>query len=169
MEPMEGHNGPYEAPVKLPVQHVQPAWIDYNGHMNVAYYTMAFDTAIDMFLERELGIGEAHAARVGQGPYSLQNNVSYYAELLEGARFTVSIRLIDHDAKRMHLWAEIHNEAGDLAAACETLLMNVDHKTRRSTPYAGWITKRLATMQENHNALPRPEGLGAVIGIRRKG
>jgi len=45
----------------------------------------------------------------------------------------------------------------------------VDHTTRRSKPYAGWITKRLQTMQESHNNLPRPKGLGAVIGIRRKG
>ena len=169
MEPHEGHDGPYDAPVTLPMQHVQPDWIDYNGHMNVAYYTMAFDTAIDGFLQQELGMGEAHAARVQEGPYSLQNNVSYYAELLEGAGFTVSVRLIDHDAKRMHLWMELHNEAGELAAACESMLMNVDHTTRRSTPYAGWITKRLATMQDAHSTLPRPKGLGAVIGIRRKG
>ena len=169
MELLDGHNGPYAAPATLPIQHVQPDWIDYNGHMNVAYYTMAFDNAIDGFLQQELGMGEAHAARVNQGPYSLQNNVSYYAELLEGAGFTVCVQLIDHDAKRMHLWMEMHNEAGELAAACESMLMNVDHSSRRSTPYVGWITKRLATMQENHNTLPRPKGLGAVIGIRRKG
>ena len=24
---------------------VDPAWIDYNGHMNVAYYVLAFDRA----------------------------------------------------------------------------------------------------------------------------
>ena len=169
MEPLDGHNGPYAAPVKLPVQHVQPAWIDYNGHMNVAYYTMAFDNAIDAFLQQELGMGEAHAARVNEGPYSLQNNVSYYAELLEGAGFTINVSLIDHDAKRMHLWMEMYNEAGGLAAACESMLMNVDHTTRRSTPYASWIMARLKTMQDNHNALARPRGLGAVIGIRRKG
>ncbi len=169
MEPIDGHDGPYSAPVKLAMQHVQPEWIDYNGHMNVAYYTMAFDNAIDAFLMQELGMGEAHAARVNEGPYSLQNNTSYYAELLEGAEFSVSVSLIDHDAKRMHLWMEMYNEAGQLAAACESMLMNVDHSTRRAKPYAGWISKRLHSMQESHNALPRPKGLGAVIGIRRKG
>jgi len=169
MEPIDGHAGPYDAPVKLPNQHVQPAWIDYNGHMNVAYYTMAFDNAIDAFLQQELGMGERHAARVNEGPYSLQNNISYYAELLEGAGFSIGVSLIDHDAKRMHLWMEMYNEAGQLAAACESMLMNVDHATRRSKPYANWIMERLSTMQENHNTLPRAKGLGSVIGIRRKG
>jgi len=164
-----GHNGPYAAPVKLPVRRVQPDWIDYNGHMNVAYYTMATDQAIDIFLEQELGIGEAYVARVNQGPYSLQNNMSFFAEMLEGEGFTIEVRLIDHDAKRMHLYLEMKNEAGQLAAVCECLLMNVDHSTRRSTHYEGKVAQRLQTMQADHNILPRPNGLGAVVGIRRKG
>ncbi len=168
MEPQDGHDGPYAAPVKLATQQVKPGWIDYNGHMNVTYYTMAFDNAIDAFLAQELGMGEAHAARVRQGPYSLQNNVSYFAELLEGADFRVQVLLVDHDEKRMHLFMQMLNGAGGLAATCEAMLMNVDHTTRRATPYAGWIQKRLASMQASHDALPRPKGLGAQIGIRRK-
>jgi len=39
---------------------VKPEWIDYNGHMNVAYYVLAFDHAIDDFYGR-LGLGEAYA------------------------------------------------------------------------------------------------------------
>lgn len=168
MEPRDGHDGPYDAPVKLAIQQVQPSWIDYNGHMNVAYYAMAFDQAIDGFLEQELGIGAAHAARVNEGPYSLQNNISYYAELLEGAEFCISVTLIDHDSKRLHLFMEMHNTQGDLAAICEGMLMNVDHLTRRSTPYAPWIKARLEGLQASHNTLPRPKGMGADIGIRRK-
>ena len=33
------------------VQNVKKEWIDYNGHMNVAYYTLAFDNSLDEFLE----------------------------------------------------------------------------------------------------------------------
>ena len=36
-------------------QTVQPDWIDYNGHMNVAYYTKAFDIAFDEVLEDYFG------------------------------------------------------------------------------------------------------------------
>ncbi|MFL2802398.1 MAG: thioesterase family protein [Paracoccaceae bacterium] len=39
------------------VQDVYKEWIDYNGHMNVAYYTLAFDKALDDFLEKILEIG----------------------------------------------------------------------------------------------------------------
>ena len=30
---------------------VQPEWIDHNGHMNVAYYVLAFDVATDTVYE----------------------------------------------------------------------------------------------------------------------
>ena len=39
------------------VQNVKKEWIDYNGHMNVAYYTLAFDNSLDDFLETILEIG----------------------------------------------------------------------------------------------------------------
>ena len=48
---IKGFDGPYEAPLKLPTRKVLKSWIDYNGHMNVAYYTMAIDNSIDYFLE----------------------------------------------------------------------------------------------------------------------
>ena len=53
------------------VQNVKKEWIDYNGHMNVAYYTLAFDNSLDDFLETILEIGPTFVKKVKQGPYSL--------------------------------------------------------------------------------------------------
>ena len=50
---VKGFDGPYEAPLKLPSRKVLKSWIDYNGHMNVAYYTMAIDNSIDYFIVSE--------------------------------------------------------------------------------------------------------------------
>ncbi|GIR61900.1 MAG: hypothetical protein CM15mP67_00030 [Alphaproteobacteria bacterium] len=62
---VKGFDGPYEAPLKLPSRKVLKSWIDYNGHMNVAYYTMAIDNSIDLFLEKILGEiwGKTHAKK----------------------------------------------------------------------------------------------------------
>ena len=170
MTAFEGHDAPYAAPIDLPKREVPAEWIDYNGHMNVAYYVMAIDQALDRFLEDELGIGEMHVARVRQGPYALQSHIHYLDELLEEERFIVSVRLVDCDAKRMHLFVELLNAEGrTLAATCEQMLMNVDLDTRRSTPYPDWAQARMAAMLEAHSTLERPVQLGAPIGIRRKG
>ena len=58
---VQGHNGPYNTPIVLPSKKVLAEWIDYNGHMNVVFYTLAFDSSLDFFLEEILGIGETHA------------------------------------------------------------------------------------------------------------
>lgn len=169
MTPIEGHDAPYDAPVVLPSRTVQSEWIDYNGHMNVAYYILAVDHALDQFLEGELGIGELHAARVRQGPYSLQSHVQYLGELFEGARFSVSVQLMDCDAKRMHLYNELRSDSNGLAATCEQILMNVNLETRRSTPYPDWAQARMKAMLAAHSKLVTPLRLGASIGLRRNG
>jgi hypothetical protein len=44
------------APFLTTVMQIEPQWIDYNGHLNMAYYNVLFDRGIDqMWLE--LGIG----------------------------------------------------------------------------------------------------------------
>ena len=45
-----GHNGPYDSPVRLPTKKDLKYWIEYYGNMNVAYYTMANDKSLDIFL-----------------------------------------------------------------------------------------------------------------------
>ena len=39
------------APFLSSVMHVEPAWIDYNGHLNMAYYNVLFDRAVDAAFE----------------------------------------------------------------------------------------------------------------------
>ncbi len=146
-----------------------PEWIDYNGHMNVAYYTMAFDQAVDLVLEDELGIGETHAAAARQGPYALQNHISYLGELREGEAFVIAAQLVDCDRKRLHLVLEMRHADGTRAAVCEQLLMNVDLEARRSAPYPDWAIDRCAQMKADHAELERPAEMGRPIGIRRKG
>ena len=148
---------------------MRPEWIDYNGHMNVAYYTLAFDHAIDRLLEDHLGIGETHVREARQGPYALQAHVHYLDELLEGDPFTFTALLIDCDHKRMHLFLEMRKADGSVAATMEEMLMNVDLEARRSVPYPDWAQARMARMKEAHAAVPRPVQVARPLGIGRKG
>ncbi|WP_112321508.1 thioesterase family protein [Oceanibium sediminis] len=161
-----GVDGPYPAPIVLPSQQVEAAWIDYNGHMNVAYYTLAFDRALDSFLEDWLGIGETWVKARGQGPYVLQAHVHYLAELLEGEAFHVRLLLLAADRKRMHLFLSmIRNRDEALCATQEVVLLNVDHEKRRAAAYPDWAVARMTRMAADHAALPRPEQAGRPIGL----
>lgn len=165
--PIGGHDGPYPAPVRVDAQEVLPDWIDYNGHMNVGYYGLAFDRAIDQLFDQHIGNGEAYVRAAGQGLYVLQSHITFLSELLAGQSFDVAFHLIDHDLKRIHFWAEL-KVGTRICATQEVLAMNVDHGTKRSTVFPDWLQRRLARMQADHDGLARPAGLGADLGIRRR-
>ena len=47
------------APFVSSLMHVEPQWIDYNGHLNMAYYNVLFDRAVDEVYEL-VGIGVSY-------------------------------------------------------------------------------------------------------------
>ena len=157
------------APIRTRARKVPPEWIDYNGHMNVAYYTMAFDTAADEILNDYLGIGETLAREGRHGPMALQTQIHYLAELLEGTGFACDFQLLDADQKRIHFFMTMVNlETGNAAATYESLTMNVDLVARRSAPYPDWAQERIQRMRARHADLPHPAQAGNRIGIRKK-
>lgn len=157
------------APIRTATQRVEPGWIDYNGHMNVAYYTLAFDRGLDEVFEL-LGIGPTAARRDRLGPMALQSQVTYLSELLEGEAFHCEVQILDADPKRVHLVARMIADAdGRLAATYESLSMNVDLDARRPAPYPPGPAERVMRLARAHAGLPRPEQVGRTIGIRRKG
>ncbi|HID67236.1 MAG TPA: thioesterase [Roseibacterium sp.] len=166
--PVSGQDGPYPAPVEIGGLTVVPDWIDYNGHMNVGYYGIAFDRASDVVLSDYLGVGVEHVEATGQGPYVLQSHQHYLREMTLGEGFSVRFRLIDHDAKRLHLFGDmVSGRTGEVTATQEVMVMNVDHATGRSTPYPGWAIRRFARMKADHAGLALPGQLAATLGLRR--
>ena len=41
-----------------------PEWVDYNGHMNVAYYVMVFDHGTDKLFDH-IGLGKDYREQTG--------------------------------------------------------------------------------------------------------
>ncbi len=159
----------FPAPVRTATRRVPAGWIDYNGHMNVAYYTMAFDQATDEVLEL-LGVGESFVREARMGPMALQTQIIYLDELLEGTRFACDFQLLDADEKRIHFFLTMHNlDRNVVAATYESITINVDLEARRSAPYPPEARRRIEAMRHAHAALPRPELAGRPIGLRRKG
>lgn len=158
----------YEAPIACPVQRVEAGWIDYNGHMNMAFYNLAFDRGLDHVYDL-LDIG-ADYARSGAGScFTLEVHVSYLRELVLNDPLSIRFRLLDWDAKRLHFFEEMyHAEEGYLAATSEQLAVHVDMASRRAAPFPETVQKRLGVMMGSHGSLPRPPQVGRVIGIPRR-
>ncbi|WP_052245302.1 thioesterase family protein [Halocynthiibacter namhaensis] len=154
--------------IRSKTRSVPKDWIDYNGHMNLAYYVMAFDHDLDDLLDHKIGAGPSFSKTHNQGPFALQNHLHYLDELLLGEEFYCKFLMLDGDEKRVHVAGSMHR-ASDDAAVCvmEQILINVDHSTRRSTNYPQDIIARIAALVEDHREIERPKQIGRPIGLRK--
>lgn len=146
---------------------VPSAWIDYNGHMNVAYYVLAFDEATDAMLDH-LGMDAAYREQSGCSVFVLETHINYLRELTEGETLAVTTQLLDADSKRLHYFHQMWAADGGLVATTELLLMHMDMTARRGAPFSQDAQQAIAQLLDQHRQLPRPEQAGRVIGIRRR-
>ena len=157
------------APLPIHRAAVQPAWIDYNGHMNVAYYVLAFDHATDRLFDL-LDLGVDYVRRTNGSAFVLETHVTYAQEVKLGDPLAFDAWLLDADEKRLHLFFEMrHADAGFLSATSELMCLHVDLATRRSAPFPADIRQRIAAVKAAQADLARPPQVGGRIAIRRRG
>ena len=171
-----GHNGArrivkvtWDAkPVESEIMTVRDDWIDYNGHLNMAYYNVLFDTAVDEVFHR-LGMGPDYVKTRGGSFFTAEVHVCYLRELSAGMKVIATLQLVDFDAKRAHFYQELrHAEEGWLSATSEQLSLHVDMNARKVAPWPEDIAANLTALSQAHASLPHPERAGRHIEIRKK-
>ena len=156
------------SPYRTRQQKVLPEWIDYNGHMNVAYYTLAFDKSLDFFFEDVLGIGPTYVSKMSKGPFALKASYHYFSELLVGEEFYVDLSVVDFDSKKVHICGEMKKCISDeLSAVFETVLMNVDLKKRKSIEYPKNVLEIFEHLKSSLKTETLPDILGKSISLSR--
>ena len=154
-------------PLELHREVVRSEYIDWNGHMNVAYYVLVFDHATDALFDH-VGLDEAYRKKCDFTTFTLEAQVTYQREVLEGDPLRITTQLLDYDHKRAHYFHRMyHAEEGYLAATNELLSLHIDARRRRSTPFPKEILARWEEIHAGHAALPRPPEAGRAMGIRR--
>jgi acyl-CoA thioester hydrolase len=144
---------------------VLPDWLDYNGHMNVAYYSLAFDLAGEELLKCA-GMGEAYTAGTRNSWMVLEAHITYQNEAHLGEKLRVESRFLDCSAKAAHLYQEMYR-GEDLCSTQEQLFLHVSLDTRRATPFEPRILHAIERLRALQAELPRPAWIGRGIGIRR--
>lgn len=151
-----------------PPMAVRPEMIDYNGHVNVAFYVKLFDEGLDILFER-IGLSRTYVETRRMSFFALEAHVRYLREISLADRVRMRLRILDLDPKRIHYWMElVHAEEGWLSATMESISIHVDMGSRRPAPFPDDIMERLTDWHGADATRPRPEGVGHVIGIRRK-
>jgi acyl-CoA thioester hydrolase len=137
---------------------VKPEWVDHYGHMNLAFYLVAFDIVTDI-LWPQLNLGPAFRDR-GLGTFAVESWQAYVREVRVDAPLSADSEVLEFDRRRLLLRHRLfHAEEGWLSAENELLYLCVDLGARRA---AYWPEDVLARF-----AAARPGGAAKRLTLRR--
>lgn len=145
---------------------VDPAWIDYNGHLTESRYLHVLAETTDAFL-RHVGLDAGYLAE-GHSAYTVETHLRHLREVAALEPLQVRTQVLGSDEKRLHLFHTLsHGRTGDTLATGEHLLLHVDTRAGRASPWLEPVAARVVAAAEAHAALPLPEGAGrSIVALR---
>ena len=151
-------------PLRLTELAVDPAWVDYNGHMTEARYGDVLGYATDGFL-RYAGLDADYLAG-GHSMYTVETHIRYLGEVGALEPLAVDTQVLGADAKRLHLWHTlVHARTDAVLATGEHVLLHVDTAAGRTCPMLDPLATEVAAAAAAHQALPVPDGAGRAISL----
>src|SRR5699024_5490684 len=98
--------------------------------------------------------------------YTLETHLCYRREAHEGQALGIDVVLLDRDAKRLHLFMEMHDESGQCLATSEQMLMGIDSDSGRPAPFPAAIVEAIERLP-HAPADGWPALAGRRVGFRR--
>ena len=142
---------------------VLPEWIDHNGHMNLAYYVLAFDLATEELFS-VFGMNQSYRDATGCSTFSGNIHVYYTRELHEGDDFMVTSTLLGYDEKRIRFMNQMYRaDDGSEVALMESLSLHVDLTERRVCPLREPLISGLQAVLDNQGEFKLPQEIGRTI------
>ena len=118
-------------PFHISDQTIKKEWIDYNNHMNMAYYVLVFDEVWEIILQK-FKMGENSAKTSNMSTMVVETHTTYNNEVKLGDEVEINLTFFDHDEKRLHFKMEmIEKSSKKLSATIEMLSLYIDLKQRK--------------------------------------
>lgn len=141
-------------------------WIDYNGHLNDAYYLVIFTKATDA-LQDYLGLTLEHIQTTGETLFTVATHMLYTQEVGLGEMVSVNTHLLETDNKRMRIFHTMHNAQGDQLASVEMLFLCYNLQLKKVSNFSEMMQASLAKLQAQQADLPWPDSAGKGIALKR--
>ena len=146
--------------------HVQPEWVDYNGHLRDAFYALIFSHATDALMDH-IGLDAAGRACHHSSLYTLETHISYLHEVHAHQAVHVQTQLIAHDAKRLHVHqAMVVDGRIEPVAVAEQLLLHVTTGGPRAAAFPDVVMARVEALAAEHLRLRAPSHVGRSIRLQ---
>jgi acyl-CoA thioester hydrolase len=141
---------------------IPPDYLDFNGHVNVMYYSMIGNIGTHNFWE-ELGLSNQLKRSGGtRSTFMLRQVLNYVNELQQEEEIAIHAGLYDFDPRKLHYFVytiSLTNQR--LACVDERLEICIDMTTRRSTAFDPEVLAVCEEIKARHAALgwkPKPSG-----------
>ena len=130
-------------PIKVSQGKVKEDWIDYNGHMNMAYYVQCFEESSDFLLEH-MDLGYRYAIEEQKGVFVIKCEINYRKEINLDENFIISLEELVCKGKKLIVGLKMLNENNETIADYKILNLNVDLETKKSSTFSPKIIAQLA-------------------------
>ena len=129
-------------PIAVSKGTVKDDWIDYNGHMNMAYYVQCFEETSDFLLEH-MNLGYRYAIEEQKGVFVIKCEINYRKEINLNEDFIISLEDLICKGKKLTVGLKMLNVGSETIADYQILNLNVDLQTKKSVPFSQMITSQL--------------------------
>ncbi len=129
-------------PVKVSKGAVKKDWIDYNGHMNMAYYVQCFEESSDILLEH-MDLGYRYSIEEQKGVFVIKCEINYRKEINLHENFIICLKELVCKGKKLLVGLKMLNVNNETIADYKILNLNVDLETKKSITFSQKITKQL--------------------------
>ncbi|MCX4444533.1 thioesterase family protein [Streptomyces albidoflavus] len=145
---------------------VRPEWIDYNGHMSEAYYSLVFGHATDALMA-ETGLGPAYRESTRCSLYTVESHIRFLQDVPEAAHLAIRTRVLGVAARKAHFTHEMYVVSALGAeppadalpvATTELLAVHVDQQAGRAAAFPDTVRHRFTELTE-----PPPAWAGRSI------
>ena len=121
--------------IYLKSQTIIKEWVDYNNHLNMAYYILVFDQAWEIMLEK-IKMGADSAKNLKRSTMVVETHTQYISEVKENDEVDIMLTYFDHDKKRLHLKLEmIEKKTQKISATMEWISLYIDLNLRKVTEF----------------------------------
>ncbi len=122
---------------------VHDDWIDYNGHMNMAYYVQCFEETSDFLLEH-MDLGYRYALDEQKGVFVIKCEINYRKEINLHESFVISLQELICKGKKLIVGLKMMNKESETIADYRILNLNVDLQSKKSIPFSQEVVGQLA-------------------------
>ena len=133
----------FTLPLPVARGRVKEEWIDYNGHMNMAYYVQCFEESSDYLLEI-INLGYEYSIKRQKGVFVIKCEINYKKEIKIDEYFNINLKSIECKGKRLVVDLIMTNDDGIEVADYRIINLNVCMKNKKSISFDPDIVNQLS-------------------------